>query len=146
MTGSGTDGRTRVALVFGGRSSEHSISCVTAGGVLGAIDRDRFEVVPVGITRDGAFVLERDDPAAFALDGDALPKVVASGQGRVAEQILEMAFTSGVKVREDADLAELLSVVQLDSEIPADALVAVAEILAYIYRANGTLPAHGGQR
>jgi flagellar biosynthesis protein len=81
----------------------------------------------------------------YELDGDALPKVVASGQGRVAEQILEMAFATGVKVREDADLAELLSVVQLDSEIPADALVAVAEILAYIYRANGTLPSHGGR-
>ena len=64
--------------------------------------------------------------------------------GRVAEQILEIAFASGVKVREDADLAELLSVVQLDSEIPADALVAVAEILAYIDRANGKLPPLGG--
>jgi len=81
----------------------------------------------------------------YELDGPTLPRVVASGQGRVVEQILEMAFASGVKVREDADLAELLSVVQLDSEIPSDALVAVAEILAYIYRANGKLPPHGGQ-
>ncbi|WP_158047128.1 EscU/YscU/HrcU family type III secretion system export apparatus switch protein [Skermanella pratensis] len=81
----------------------------------------------------------------YELDGPSLPRVVASGQGHVAEQILEMAFASGVKVREDADLAELLSVVQLDSEIPADALVAVAEILAYIYRANGKLPPRGGQ-
>jgi flagellar biosynthesis protein len=80
----------------------------------------------------------------YELDGPSLPRVVASGQGRVAEQILEVAFASGVKVREDADLAELLSVVQLDSEIPADALVAVAEILAYIYRANGKLPPLGG--
>ena len=71
--------RTRVALVFGGRSSEHSISCATAGGVLGAIDRDRFDVVPVGITREGAFVLERDDPAAFGLDPDALPEVRDDG-------------------------------------------------------------------
>src|SRR3954468_7492353 len=69
----------RVALLFGGRSSEHSISCATAGGVLGAIDRDRFEVVPVGITRDGAFVLERDDPSAFALDPEALPEVRDDG-------------------------------------------------------------------
>ncbi len=71
--------RTRVALVFGGRSSEHAISCATAGGVLGAIDRDRFDVIPVGITRDGAFVLERDDPAAFALDPAALPEVRDDG-------------------------------------------------------------------
>jgi D-alanine-D-alanine ligase len=68
-----------VAVVFGGRSSEHSISCATAGGVLGAIDRDRFEVVPIGITRDGAFVLERDDPAAFALDPEDLPEVRDDG-------------------------------------------------------------------
>ena len=71
--------RTRVALVFGGRSSEHSISCATAAGILGAIDRDRFDVIPVGITRDGAFVLERDDPAAFALDPGSLPEVRDDG-------------------------------------------------------------------
>lgn len=69
----------RVALVFGGRSSEHSISCATAGGVLGAIDRERYEVVPVGVTREGAFVLERDDPAAYALDPADLPAVRDDG-------------------------------------------------------------------
>ncbi|HEV7624463.1 MAG TPA: D-alanine--D-alanine ligase family protein [Amnibacterium sp.] len=74
-----TDPRTRVAVVFGGRSSEHAISCATAGGVLAAIDRDRYEVIPVGITRDGAFVLERDDPAAFGLDPAALPEVRDDG-------------------------------------------------------------------
>ncbi|WP_092965107.1 D-alanine--D-alanine ligase family protein [Agromyces sp. CF514] len=71
--------KLRVVLLFGGRSSEHSISCATAGGVLGAIDRDRFEVIPVGITRDGAFVLESDDPARFALDPGRLPEVVDNG-------------------------------------------------------------------
>ena len=71
--------KTRIALVFGGRSSEHSISCATAGGVLGAIDRERYEVVPVGVTRDGAFVLERDDPEAYALDPEALPEVRDDG-------------------------------------------------------------------
>jgi D-alanine-D-alanine ligase len=74
-----TDALTRVAVVFGGRSSEHAISCATAGGVLAAIDRDRYEVIPVGITRDGAFVLERDDPAAFGLDPNALPEVRDDG-------------------------------------------------------------------
>ncbi|AXH35511.1 D-alanine--D-alanine ligase [Humibacter sp. BT305] len=71
--------RLRVALVFGGRSSEHSISCATAGGVLEAIDRSRYEVIPVGITRDGAFVLEQDDPSRFALDATRLPEVVDNG-------------------------------------------------------------------
>ncbi len=65
----------RVALLFGGRSSEHSISCATAGGVLGAIDRSRFEVVPIGITKDGAFTLQDPDVVVgFAL-GDELPAI-----------------------------------------------------------------------
>ncbi|GAA2244411.1 D-alanine--D-alanine ligase [Herbiconiux moechotypicola] len=72
-------GKTTVAVLFGGRSSEHSISCATAGGVLEAIDRSRFDVVPVGITREGAFVLEADDPARFRLDPGALPEVTDNG-------------------------------------------------------------------
>lgn len=72
----------RVALLFGGRSSEHAISCATAGGVLGAIDRDRFEVLPVGITRDGAWTLQPDDAARFALAAE-LPEVHDDGS-RVA--------------------------------------------------------------
>lgn len=68
-----------VAVLFGGRSSEHSISSATAGGVLRAIDRERFRVIPIGITRDGAFVLEDDDPDKFALDVDRLPEVVDNG-------------------------------------------------------------------
>ncbi|TFD78522.1 D-alanine--D-alanine ligase family protein [Cryobacterium psychrophilum] len=68
-----------VVLLFGGRSSEHSISCATAGGVLAAIDRDRYRVIPVGITRAGAFVLEEDTPAKFGLDAAALPEVVDNG-------------------------------------------------------------------
>lgn len=71
--------KLRVALLFGGRSSEHSISCATAGGVLSAIDRDRYDVVPIGITRDGAFVLEADNPARFRLDPGALPEVRDNG-------------------------------------------------------------------
>ncbi|MET1052419.1 MAG: D-alanine--D-alanine ligase family protein [Mycetocola sp.] len=68
-----------VVVLFGGRSSEHSISCATAGGVLTAIDRTLFDVIPVGITRDGAFVLVDDDPAQFALDPEHLPEVTDNG-------------------------------------------------------------------
>ncbi|MGL3150847.1 D-alanine--D-alanine ligase family protein [Microbacterium sp. A82] len=68
-----------VVVLFGGRSSEHSISSATAGGVLQAIDRDRYEVIPVGITRAGAFVLEADDAAKFALDAAHLPEVIDNG-------------------------------------------------------------------
>ena len=69
----------RVALLFGGRSSEHAISCATAGGVLGAIDTGRFEVVPIGITREGAFTLQDPDVVrAFTL-GESLPEVADNG-------------------------------------------------------------------
>lgn len=67
------------------------------------------------------------------------PRVIAAGRGTVAEQILALAFANGVKVREDADLAELLSAVDLESEIPLEAFTAVAEILSYVYRANGVM-------
>ncbi len=78
--------KPRIAVVFGGRSNEHSVSCVTAGSVLPAIDRDRYDVVPVGITRDGRWVLESDDPARLAITpAGRLPEVDASG-ARVALQ------------------------------------------------------------
>ncbi|MDO8382651.1 MAG: D-alanine--D-alanine ligase family protein [Microbacterium sp.] len=68
-----------VAVLFGGRSSEHSISSATAGGVLRAIDRERYRVIPIGITRAGVFVLEDDDPDKFALDAEKLPEVDDNG-------------------------------------------------------------------
>ncbi|MDJ0944151.1 MAG: EscU/YscU/HrcU family type III secretion system export apparatus switch protein [Kiloniellales bacterium] len=64
------------------------------------------------------------------------PRVTAAGRGALAEQILEIAFARGVKVREDAELAEILSAIEVDSEVPVEALAAVAEILSYVYRAN----------
>ena len=62
-------------MVFGGRSSEHPISCVTAAGVLRAIDRDAYDVVPIGITTGGRWVLAADDPARWELAGGVLPEV-----------------------------------------------------------------------
>jgi D-alanine-D-alanine ligase len=67
--------RTRVALVFGGRSSEHAVSCATAASVLEALDRDRYDVVPVGIAKDGHWVLAPDDPRALRLAPGHVPEV-----------------------------------------------------------------------
>ncbi|MGY1438254.1 D-alanine--D-alanine ligase family protein [Streptomyces reniochalinae] len=67
--------KPRVAVVFGGRNSEHQISVLTAGAVLGAIDRDKYEVLPIGITADGRWALAADDPARMAIDGRSLPSV-----------------------------------------------------------------------
>jgi flagellar biosynthesis protein len=62
-----------------------------------------------------------------------LPRVVASGRGAVAERILALAQANGVPVREDPELAALLAAVELDSEIPSEAMIAVAEIMAQIF-------------
>ena len=72
-----------------------------------------------------------------------MPRVVASGTGGVAEQILQIAWANGIKVREDADLVEVLAAIDVDSEIPIEAFAAVAEILAYVYAANGEAPPPG---
>jgi D-alanine-D-alanine ligase len=68
--------KPRVAVVFGGRSSEHSISCISAGSVIAALDRDKYDVVPIGITTEGQWVLESSDPAHLALGPSGeLPEV-----------------------------------------------------------------------
>ena len=79
--------------------------------------------------------------------GERAPKVVAGGRGLVAEQILQIAFQHGIKVREDADLAQLLSAIDVEQEIPLEAFAAVAEILIYVYQANEgrTRPARDGE-
>ncbi len=74
----------------------------------------------------------------YGIDEKSLPKIVAAGYGKLAEQIVELAFQNGVKVREDKDLAQMLVAIELDSDIPSEALIAVAEILAYVYKTNGT--------
>lgn len=95
---------------------------------------------------------ERDGPAPKAVavryepDAGTAPRVVAKGEGTLAEQILEIAFAHGVKVREDADLVEILSAVEVDSEIPLEAFAAVAEILCYVYRANAAARGEGAAR
>ncbi|HEY8374306.1 MAG TPA: D-alanine--D-alanine ligase family protein [Pseudonocardiaceae bacterium] len=74
-----TQHRTRVAVVFGGRSTEHAISCVSAGSVLSHLDRERFEVIPVGITPEGSWVLGTDDPRALEIRDRRLPSVQPTG-------------------------------------------------------------------
>ncbi|EFL22956.1 D-alanine-D-alanine ligase [Streptomyces himastatinicus ATCC 53653] len=67
--------KPRVAVVFGGRSSEHAISVVTAGAVLRAIDREKYDVLPIGITADGRWALTADAPERMAIADRQLPSV-----------------------------------------------------------------------
>ena len=72
--------KLNVVLLFGGRSSEHSISCATAAGVMGAIDRSKYNLIPVGITQDGVFVPAVDSVERWALSSGPLPVVEADGR------------------------------------------------------------------
>jgi len=83
-----------VAVVFGGRSSEHAISCVSAGSVIGALDPERYDVVPVGITPDGRWVLESAEPERLAL-GPAGELPAVTGER-------EVVLASGGLVMHDA--------------------------------------------
>ncbi|WP_445169589.1 D-alanine--D-alanine ligase family protein [Mycolicibacterium sp. Dal123E01] len=74
--------RIRVAVVYGGRSSEHAISCVSAGSILRNLDSERFEVVPVGITPQGSWVLTDGRPETLAISDRKLPEV--SGESGTA--------------------------------------------------------------
>lgn len=66
-----------------------------------------------------------------------VPQVIAAGRGNIAEKIMQLAFENDIKVKEDAPLAEMLAAVELESPIPSEAFMAIAEILYYVYRANG---------
>ena len=95
-----------------------------------------------------------DDDLAVALSyqptHEQAPRIAAKGQGWLARQIVEIAEANGIEVREDADLAQILAQVDVDSEIPLEAFTLVAEILSYVYQKNkswpqGMDPGDGGQ-
>jgi len=97
--------KPRVVLLFGGRSGEHVISCATAAGVMRAIDRERFDVVPVGITRQGQWVLAADDPDAWAIRDGHLPEVAAADN----EVILPLATDQrALRILEPGELPRVL--------------------------------------
>lgn len=89
---------------------------------------DTRDAVPAAITKAVAIEYERGV--------DDAPRVTASGKGLIAEQILAIAFERGIKVRQDAELVDILSLIEIDSPIPLEAFAAVAEILAFVYQAN----------
>jgi D-alanine-D-alanine ligase len=70
--------KIRVAVVFGGRGPEHAVSVMGGGNMLASIDRARYDVIPIGITRDGGWVQVADEPARLAITGGELPSVEAA--------------------------------------------------------------------
>jgi D-alanine-D-alanine ligase len=96
--------RIRVAVVFGGRSSEHAISCISAGSILAALDRTRYDVLPIGITPEGRWVIERDDPERLRIAEGRLPAVDAAGS---AVALHGDPTRGGVEVRDAQDAAAM---------------------------------------
>jgi D-alanine-D-alanine ligase len=97
--------RHRVAVVFGGTSSEHGVSCLTAAGVLNALDRDRFDVIGIGITRTGRWILvDPETISRLAVTDGTLPELSEN-----AAEALLMRVSSGseLAVREQSALSQL---------------------------------------
>lgn len=72
----------------------------------------------------------------YEREKDSAPRVAAKGKGYIAQAIIELAQKHNIEIKEDKDLARLLSTLDIDAPIPLEAYAAVAEILAYVYKAN----------
>lgn len=104
---SGGPRKTRVAILFGGRSSEHAVSCATAAGVMRAIDPDRYDVVAIGITKAGEWVLAGDDLDRLALRAGHLPEVTGTQQVVVPTDPARRDLTVLAPGRPPASLGEV---------------------------------------
>ncbi|MDR2703152.1 MAG: D-alanine--D-alanine ligase [Cellulomonadaceae bacterium] len=89
VAGSGPDGKISVVVLFGGRSSEHAISVVTAAGVISAIDKDKYQVIPIGITKHGQWVIPDPNFINATLDSANLPEIVTASEGEVMLSLLD---------------------------------------------------------
>ncbi len=99
MTEPGQDARIRLVVLFGGRSAEHDVSCTSALHVLRAVDRDRYDVVPIGITRDGRWVdAEATTVAALGEGARSLPTPDAARRGATLDALPAMASIEGEEV------------------------------------------------
>ena len=87
---------------------------------------------------NGADALATDYAVAVGYDHtkQAAPKVLAKGQGPIAQKIVQIAIDEGIEIRQDADLVQILKAVDIDEEIPVEAFAAVAEIISYVYQVN----------
>ena len=78
----GSMAKKRIVVLYGGKADEHPISCISTAGVLKAMDTERFEPIPVGITKSGQWIVNGEDPRGWNLSGDALPEVKVTPQSR----------------------------------------------------------------
>ena len=93
------DQRLNLVVIFGGRSAEHDVSCVTAAHVLRAVDPARYSITAVGISRDGEWQLAEGAMTALAAGPDAIPgRLDVSGPATSAAPLLAEATAAGATV------------------------------------------------
>ena len=106
--------KKRIVVMYGGKADEHSISCISTAGVLRALDADKFEAIPVGITKDGQWIVDGEDPRGWNLD-EGLPTVVKTDGAK--DVVLDVALgQDGFFAREDD--GTLTSLGHVDAVLP----------------------------
>lgn len=91
--------KKRIVVMYGGKADEHSISCISAASALRALDTDKFEAIPVGITKDGKWIVNGENPLGWSLD-EGLPTVEKTPGTK--DVVLEVALgQDGFFARED---------------------------------------------
>lgn len=121
--------KKRIMVLYGGRADEHSISCISTAGVLNAIDAERFDVVPVGITKTGQWIVGGEDPRSWSLNDGTLPEVVVTADSR--------AVTLDVSRGQDGFFADDPG--QPDHVISLGHIDAVFPVLHGVYGEDGTV-------
>ena len=107
--------KQRIMVLYGGKADEHSISCISTAGMLNALDTKRFEPIPVGITKDGKWLVGGTDPRTFSLDDGTLPVVEAGADTR--EVVLDPALGSNGFFAREQD-GSLTSLGTIDAVFP----------------------------
>ncbi|MFC2617531.1 MAG: D-alanine--D-alanine ligase family protein [Scardovia wiggsiae] len=111
-----SSGRKRIAVLYGGRAEEHPISCISAGYVLQQMDPEKYEAVPIGITREGIWITGGDDPRQWKLGAGQLPAVEeVHGSRRV---VLDVSLQGDGFFAKDAETGRLGSLGHIDAVFP----------------------------
>lgn len=136
--------KLNVALLFGGPSSEHEISCATAAGVMGAIDRSKYILIPVGITKSGQWIAAEDDAAKWALRKGNLATVEPNGTKVEFDASRELFATDAAGVRTSLGVIDVVFPVLHGPYGEDGTLQRELEAIGVAYVGNGVLASERG--
>lgn len=150
-TPSAAPARTRVAVLYGGQSTEHSVSCISAGAVIDHLDRERFEVIPVAITRGGAWVPGTTDTTRLRAQGASMPEVSDSGEhvqiifgAQTPAGTAELRYVSGDKAGQHFATIDLVFPVLHGVNGEDGTVQGVLDLAGVPYVGNGVLASAAG--